>query len=728
MLEFLFRGLIEWLYGLILEAWEYFSSALLDIMSMDFVYLESHMTLIPVLQQAMLAVGWALLLGNLVFQAAKSMMTGLGFEGEDPKLLFTRTFVFSFLLLASPQICSICLNMTAKIINIMEMPKAVNITIATNATFAGLSSAWLLTVICGIIVMFQSLRLIFEVAERYFILAMLTICAPVAFGMGGSRNTSDLFSGWCRMYGSMCILMVLNVVFIKMLLSVLSFVPSGIDVLPWMVLVLTIVKVAKKADAIVARIGLTPAITGDSLGRVPGMLTYMVARTAVSSAAKAIGKGANGGEKGGADRSPSTPPGGAGGGAGGYGAISGMRGAGRAGSGANTQQKASYTATQQSAQRQEASSESVAAQFGDRQSVTREQSTPAGSMRGSQFRQGGSYSVQMGKTRNTFAPSGTRRAPSHIGSHTASGTSGEQRTSYSQSVESPHQSETTSAETKAFTAAGTSVPPFKAKTVSPQNGTAGKEQRSIPGTRYTSVQSAASSHSSAIGATQRTEQSKSAVINRQENTEVRGTAGSCEAQSTRQTLREARPGSDSTPVATVTARRGTAPVAASASQEQGAASMKAHSSVQSGMRTERNGMAGNDAASPTRQTLREPRQGGNTASAATVSAPKAEMPTSTPARQEGTPDSGAARFTKRGETSFVKTGTAGTAQQSTFGTQQRQSARPRIDAVRNTTPLPNGLGEKKLNSLTGDTHRSGKKNGSLRKTKTKRKGGGKKHG
>ena len=40
-----------------------------------------------------IAAGWALLLGNLVFQAVKSMASGLGFEGEDPKLLFTRTFV-----------------------------------------------------------------------------------------------------------------------------------------------------------------------------------------------------------------------------------------------------------------------------------------------------------------------------------------------------------------------------------------------------------------------------------------------------------------------------------------------------------------------------------------------------------------------------------------------------------------------------------------------------------
>ena len=42
MLELIFQGFLEWAYGLVLECWEYFSTALLDIMSMDFVYLKSH--------------------------------------------------------------------------------------------------------------------------------------------------------------------------------------------------------------------------------------------------------------------------------------------------------------------------------------------------------------------------------------------------------------------------------------------------------------------------------------------------------------------------------------------------------------------------------------------------------------------------------------------------------------------------------------------------------------
>lgn len=299
MLELLFRGFFEWIYGLILECWEYFSSVLFDLMSLDFAYLETYMPIITTIRQIMLGVGWALLLGNLVFQATRSMMAGVGFEADDPKLLFTRTFVFSFLLVASPQICDICLNMTSVIIDMVQMPDAAAIKLPDEEFFVDLTASWLLVIVFGLIVMFQTCKLFFEMAERYFILAVLTITAPLAFGVGGSRSTSDILSGWCRMYGSMCLLMVMNVVFVKMLLSILSFRPSGIAVLPWIVMVLTVVKVAKKSDAIITRIGLNPAITGDSLGRTfPGVLTYTVARTMASRVVQTAGKNTAAGKTG----------------------------------------------------------------------------------------------------------------------------------------------------------------------------------------------------------------------------------------------------------------------------------------------------------------------------------------------------------------------------------------------------------------------------------------------
>ena len=410
MLELLFQGFIEWIYGLILECWEYFASVLFDLMSLDFAYLREHMPVIDTIRQIMLGVGWALLIGNLVFQATRGMAAGLGFDAEDPKLLFTRTFAFSFLLVASPQICELGLNMTSTVIELLQMPDAVDITFADEASFGGLTGSWLLVVICGIIVMFQTFKLIMEMAERYFILAVLTITSPLAFGMGGSRNTSDIFNGWCRMFGSMCLLMATNVMFVKMLLSVLSYYPSGLDVLPWMVLVVTIVKVAKKADSILARIGLNPAMTGDPLGRgFPGAMTMMVVRSMVSNAAHTLGRNGNQPHSSSGNSKPNAPTGPRSGGSGSASNVNAPSHANGYHHSTSAQQNSANPAFNQ----ESISAQTVAAQTDTVQSAAEKmagafpQAAPAG------------IGKQPNSTRKTAVPPGTRRAPGHVAAPTA---------------------------------------------------------------------------------------------------------------------------------------------------------------------------------------------------------------------------------------------------------------------------------------------------------------------
>lgn len=407
MLELIFQGFLEWAYGLVLECWEYFSTALLDIMSMDFAYLKSHVPVMDDIMQVLMAVGWALLIGNLVFQALKSMASGLGFEGEDPKLLFTRTFVFSFLLLASPQICGIGLSLTAKIIDLLQIPTAVHVTLVDESVFGHLAASWLLVILFGVIVMFKVFRLLLEIAERYVILAVLTMTAPLAFAMGGSKSTSDIFSGWCRMFGSMCVLMTTHVIFFKMLLSVLATAPSGLDVLPWIVLLLTIVKVARRADAIITRIGLNPAITGDSLGRMlPGALTYMIVRSATSRITKTIGRTAGNGDRGGfygaspRGRGPRTG-----------GPFGGQSAAG------SFYQRAGQSARQTSVQ-QDFSAQSRGAQTGSVHSAAQEHSAYAAAQNGSVIQQ---TSFHKASERKSSAMPETRRVPESMphGSYTS---------------------------------------------------------------------------------------------------------------------------------------------------------------------------------------------------------------------------------------------------------------------------------------------------------------------
>ena len=188
----------------------------------------------------------------------------MGFEGEDPKLLFTRTFVFAFLLLVSQQICEIGLGISSQVIALLQVPTSVTITIPDENNFT-IGASWLLIIIVGIVVMWQFVKLCFEVAERYVVTAILVLMAPLAFGMGGSKNTEDIFKGWCRMFGSMCVMMIMNVIFLKLLISALGYVPSGVAVLPWMLLIVGIARVARKIDGIIARMGLNPALTGDGL-------------------------------------------------------------------------------------------------------------------------------------------------------------------------------------------------------------------------------------------------------------------------------------------------------------------------------------------------------------------------------------------------------------------------------------------------------------------------------
>lgn len=839
MLELIFQGLIEWLYGLILEAWEYFSSSLLDIMSMDFAYLEEHIVLLPTIRSALQAIGWALLIGNLIFQAAKSMMSGLGFEGEDPKLLFTRTFVFSFLLMASPQICTLLLDMTSKAIEVLRVPTAVHITLADDATFEGLAAAWLLVAICGIIVMFKSFKLIIEMAERYVILAMLTISAPLAFSMGGSKNTSDIFSGWCRMYGSMCLLMVLNVVFVKMLLSVLSYTPSGIDVLPWMVLVLTIVKVAKKADAIVTRIGLNPPITGDSLGRsFPGTLTYIVARTAISNATKTFAKGGSGnsGSAGaGTARNPGPPPGGSGGSFSGSNGVGGPRATKPGGAQASrnntySQQTAAQNSTQQTSAQHDAPKQNTTAQFGGQQSDVKEQNAPANAMNNSQVFQGGVFNGAAGQARKTAVPPGTQRAPTHVkqpagtipkvgmpntagsgkggnvrqgAASTAAGAS----TLHGTAGTAARPSEARQTNTPVNGMAGTASKPVSAETRQtnvPSRGTAGTaprtdaaRQSNVPANGMAGTQPAsAETRQTNIPIHGATATKPASVGSRQSFAAPNGTAGTAPTAARERQTNIPSPGMAGTAqpasggnarysnVGTEVARQGavnstvqakeqnhisinnpatgaggapgTVVMSSPASTEKGGAAPGGTRSTQrpvtspvkeakapaaspaatpaavtKGPQEMRSpGKAGTAPDGPTRQTLREPRQGRNPDTLSTVAAASQTKTAAPPqtAQQEKQPGPPSPHAPAKSPAPSVRPGLAGTAPDTARASQARETARGAATRSRSVSTATDSLGGKHITSMAADTQKQHADKPAARKSKAKQQSGGRKHG
>lgn len=301
MLEPILKGLVEWLYEMMIDIMAYASGELLGVLSMDLSYFEKTAPVISDIVNVFIALGWALLIGNLVFQSLKSIMSGAGFEAEDPKILFLRTFVFAFLLLASRQICDICSGITGTVINMLQLPASITVTTPDESMFSlGAGAKWLLVIIVGVVLMVQMVKLLFEIGERYVITSVLTFFAPLAFAMGGSKNTNDIFKGWCRMYGSMMVMMIMNIVFLKLIMSAMSQMTSG-GVLIWLVFVVALTRVARKIDSHIGKIGLNPAQTGSGIGsRIPGMMTMVAVRTMGSlvSRSMASAKGGSGGKSG----------------------------------------------------------------------------------------------------------------------------------------------------------------------------------------------------------------------------------------------------------------------------------------------------------------------------------------------------------------------------------------------------------------------------------------------
>ena len=71
--------------------------------------------------------------------------------------------------------------------------------------------AVLLVLILLIALGWNYFKLLLEAVERYIVVGVLCYTSPLAFCMGGSKATNQVFKSWCRMVGSQLLLLVMNV-------------------------------------------------------------------------------------------------------------------------------------------------------------------------------------------------------------------------------------------------------------------------------------------------------------------------------------------------------------------------------------------------------------------------------------------------------------------------------------------------------------------------------------
>ena len=162
-----------------------------------------------------LAIGLIML--NCVWQLFKNYGLGIGIEAEDPIKLSIRSVLFIFLTYFARDIIEIVLSiggtpyswiMTSEIPP-LEFSSFYSVILTTAGTTAS-GVAALISLILTLILAWNYIKLLFEAAERYVLLGVMVFTAPVAFSMGASQTTGNIFKSWCRMLGGQVFLLLMN--------------------------------------------------------------------------------------------------------------------------------------------------------------------------------------------------------------------------------------------------------------------------------------------------------------------------------------------------------------------------------------------------------------------------------------------------------------------------------------------------------------------------------------
>ena len=284
MLDWIFEGIVTWVSSIASELMDAVSRVFLDALGTDMDAMEGYFPFVTKAFEVMQYMAWAVLFLITVWQLFR-VFGGPITEAENPWQLLLRSALFALLVGAARPIFTIVLDIArAPYTALMEVSME-----AEDFTFAGIEEALknglttivsTVTVVGPILILillialgWNYFKLLLECVERYIVVGVLCYTSPLAYAMGGSKATSQVFKSWCRMVGSQLLLLVLNVWFLRAFdSSVGQFIGNGGalasgggSVFLWLFCALAFLKTAQKFDSYLAAMGLNVAQTGSSM-------------------------------------------------------------------------------------------------------------------------------------------------------------------------------------------------------------------------------------------------------------------------------------------------------------------------------------------------------------------------------------------------------------------------------------------------------------------------------
>lgn len=306
MLDWIFEGIITWISSIASSLMDAVSGLFLNALGADMTVMEEYFPFITVAYTVMQYMAWAILFLITVWQLFRTF-GGPITEAEHPLHLIARSSIFALLIGYARPIFMVALDIArAPYTALLDLSMT-----SEDFTFAGLEEtlsnglltiASTVTVIAPILLLillisigWNYFKLLLETVERYIVVGVLCYTSPLAFAMGGSKETNQVFKSWCRMVGSQLLLLVMNVWFLRAFSSsVGQYIGNGGavstghgSIFLWFFCALAFLKTAQRFDSYLASIGLNVAQTGSSMG----MEMLMAARVLTGFAGSASSAG-----------------------------------------------------------------------------------------------------------------------------------------------------------------------------------------------------------------------------------------------------------------------------------------------------------------------------------------------------------------------------------------------------------------------------------------------------
>lgn len=210
-------GIVAWFATQVMNFLDLINSSVLGALGCDMSTFTRYFPAVETMYKVFVAIGIGLILLNWIWQLFKNFGTPFDIESEDPVKLSLRSILFIMLVYFADEIVDIVLEIGGTpykwILNSNLPPlnfASFNSVLITILGVCCSGTVVLIATIVLIILAWNYIKLLFEAAERYVLLGVLVFTAPVAFDMGASKSTGDIFKAWCRMFGGQIFLLVMN--------------------------------------------------------------------------------------------------------------------------------------------------------------------------------------------------------------------------------------------------------------------------------------------------------------------------------------------------------------------------------------------------------------------------------------------------------------------------------------------------------------------------------------